>query len=58
MKKIDMSEKAVMRRLRQVDQLNELCLALVKAGRAHFEKMRTSEKEAQSDSRQSKKQQI
>jgi hypothetical protein len=31
MKKIDMSEAAVLRRLRQVDQLRELCLALMKA---------------------------
>jgi len=34
MKKIDMSEKAVWRRLKQVDQLHELCLALMKAGKA------------------------
>jgi hypothetical protein len=31
MKKVDMSESAVLRRLRQVDQLRELCLALMKA---------------------------
>ncbi|MBX3291224.1 MAG: hypothetical protein KF855_18100 [Acidobacteria bacterium] len=31
MKKIDMSEKAVMRRLKQVDQLRDLCLSLMKA---------------------------
>jgi len=29
-----MSEKAVWRRLKQVDQLHELCLALMKAGKA------------------------
>lgn len=34
-----MSEKAVWRRLRQVDQLHELSLTLLKAGRAHYEKM-------------------
>ena len=31
MKKIDMSETAVSQRLRQVDQLHELCLSLMKA---------------------------
>jgi len=31
MKKVDMSEKAVLRRLRQVDQLRDLCLSLMKA---------------------------
>lgn len=31
MKKIDMSEKAVLRRLKQVDQLRNLCLSLMKA---------------------------
>lgn len=38
-----MSEKAVWRRLRQVDQLHELCLSLMKAGRAHAEKTRAEE---------------
>jgi predicted transcriptional regulator len=31
MKKVDMSEQAVLRRLKKVDQLRELCLALMKA---------------------------
>jgi len=31
MKKIDMSEKAILMRLRQVDQLRDLCLSLIKA---------------------------
>lgn len=31
MKKVDMSEKAVTTRLRQVDQLRHLCLSLMKA---------------------------
>jgi hypothetical protein len=31
MKTIDMSEKAIMRRLKQVDQLRDLCLSLMKA---------------------------
>jgi hypothetical protein len=31
MKKVDMSEQAVLRRLKKVDQLRELCLSLMKA---------------------------
>lgn len=31
MKQIDMSEKAILSRLRQVDKLRTLCLALMKA---------------------------
>jgi hypothetical protein len=31
MKQVDMSEKAIMNRLRQVDKLRTLCLALMKA---------------------------
>ncbi len=31
MKKVDMSEKAILRRLKTVDQLRELCLSLMKA---------------------------
>ena len=38
MKKVDMSEKAVLRRLKQVDQLRELCLSLMKAKRLSDEK--------------------
>jgi len=33
MKKVDMSSEAITRRLRQVDQLRELCLSLMKAKR-------------------------
>ena len=33
MKQVDMSEKAIMSRLRQVDKLRKLCLALMKAKR-------------------------
>jgi hypothetical protein len=33
MKQVDMSEKAIMSRLRQVDKLRTLCLALMKAKR-------------------------
>jgi hypothetical protein len=31
MKKVDMSEQAILRRLKTVDQLRELCLSLMKA---------------------------
>jgi hypothetical protein len=31
MKKVDMSEEAILRRLKTVDQLRELCLSLMKA---------------------------
>jgi len=31
MKKIDMSEKAILSRLKQVDMLRDLCLSLMKA---------------------------
>ena len=45
MKKIDMSERAVWLRLRQVDQLHELSLSLLKAGKAHREKLRAAAKD-------------
>ena len=35
MKKVDMSEKAVTMRLRQVDQLRHLCLSLIKTKKEH-----------------------
>ena len=38
MKKVDMSEAAILRRLKQVDQLRELCLSLMKAKREANEK--------------------
>jgi len=38
MKKVDMSDEAITRRLRQVDQLRELCLSLMKAKKASDEK--------------------
>lgn len=38
MKKVDMSEKAILRRLKTVDQLRELCLSLMKAKRDSDEK--------------------
>jgi hypothetical protein len=38
MKKIDMSEAAILRRLKTVDQLRELCLSLMKAKRESDEK--------------------
>jgi hypothetical protein len=44
-----MSEKAVMRRLRQVDQLRDLCLSLMKAKKAHDEKMHAAENKQDQD---------
>jgi hypothetical protein len=38
MKKVDMSDKAITRRLRQVDQLRELSLSLMKAKKDWDEK--------------------
>ncbi len=38
MKKVDMSEAAILRRLKTVDQLRELCLSLMKAKRISDEK--------------------
>ena len=38
MKKVDMSEAAVLRRLKTVDQLRELCLSLMKAKKISDEK--------------------
>jgi hypothetical protein len=43
MKKVDMSEKAILRRLRQVDQLRELCLSLMKAKKLSDEKAKNNE---------------
>ncbi|CAN5766818.1 hypothetical protein BH20ACI4_BH20ACI4_16870 [soil metagenome] len=41
MKKVDMSEEAILRRLKTVDRLRELCLALMKAKKLSDEKMKT-----------------
>ena len=38
MKKVDMSDKAITRRLKRVDQLRELSLSLMKAKRVSDEK--------------------
>ncbi len=38
MKKVDMSDKAITRRLKQVDQLRELSLSLMKAKKESDEK--------------------
>jgi hypothetical protein len=46
MKKVDMSEQAVLRRLKTVDQLRDLCLSLMKAKRDSDEK---AKREKQSD---------
>jgi len=46
MKKVDMSEQAILRRLKTVDQLRELCLSLMKAKKVSDEK---AEKDKQTD---------
>ncbi len=48
MKKVDMSEKAILRRLKTVDQLQELCLLLMKAKKISDEK---AEKNKQTDAK-------
>ena len=42
MKKVDMSEAAILRRLKTVDQLRELCLSLMKAKKVSDEKAERS----------------
>ncbi|MFT3744462.1 MAG: hypothetical protein QM785_09205 [Pyrinomonadaceae bacterium] len=49
MKNIDMSEKAVELRLRQLDQLHALSLSLLRSGRDHYEKMREQGKATEKD---------
>ena len=48
MKKVDMSEQAILRRLKTVDQLRELCLSLMKAKKVSDEK---AEKNKQTDAK-------
>ena len=43
MKKVDMSEQAILRRLKTVDQLRELCLSLMKAKKDSDEKAKKKE---------------
>lgn len=47
MKEIDMSSAAITRRLRQASQLRDLSLSLMKAKKAHDEKIRAAENSAQ-----------
>jgi hypothetical protein len=44
MKKVDMSETAILRRLKTVDQLRELCLSLMKAKKLSDAKLKLVEK--------------
>ena len=44
MKKVDMSEEAILRRLKTVDRLRELCLTLMKAKKSQDEKTLAAEK--------------
>jgi hypothetical protein len=43
MKKVDMSEAAILRRLKTVDQLRELCLSLMKAKKDSDEKAKKNQ---------------
>ena len=45
MKKVDMSEEAILRRLKTVDRLRELCLALMKAKKVGDENNRIPKEE-------------
>ena len=53
MKKVDMSEEAILRRLKRVDQLRELCLALMKAKKVQDEttQEKTRDKSVQNESK-------
>lgn len=42
MKKVDVSEAAILRRLKTVDQLRELCLSLMKAKKVSDEKSKVN----------------
>lgn len=53
MKKVDMSDQAITRRLRQVDQLRELCLSLMKAKKLSDEKA-AKERAEQNEQEQAK----
>jgi hypothetical protein len=44
MKKVDMSEAAILRRLKTVDELRTLCLSLMKAKKESDEKKKLEEK--------------
>ncbi len=50
MKKVDMSSKAITRRLRQTDQLRELSLSLMKAKKMHDEKAEEASTENKTNS--------
>jgi len=43
MKQVDMSEKAILRRLKQVDELRTLCLSLMKAKKESDAKKKKAE---------------
>ena len=56
MKKVDMSEQAILRRLKTVDGLRELCLSLMKAKKISDEKAASSgSKNVETDNNKTKK---
>ena len=52
MKEVDMSSEAITRRLRQASQLRDLSLSLMKAKKAHDEKLRKEKEEDEGESSQ------
>jgi len=46
MKKVDMSEQAILRRLKTVDQLRALCLSLMKAKKVSDENSKSNKENA------------
>jgi hypothetical protein len=54
MKQVDMSEQAILRRLKTVDRLRELCLALMKAKKVPDEKIIAAENGSQAQDRNTK----
>ena len=52
MKKVDMSEAAILRRLKQVDQLRKLCLSLMKAKKAADKTSAKNQADAQKSARE------
>lgn len=51
MKKVDMSEAAILRRLKTVDQLRTLCLSLMRAKKESDDKKKKAEKAADEKSK-------
>ena len=55
MKKVDMSEEAILRRLRSVDRLRELSLSLIKAKKESDEKAKENKTKDAKDAKETKR---